>query len=375
MGGMQPCTTTDVYDTVAFGQNVALETVAAQPRRVWGRVAPNGEELHFFVRDTNNSAILGCFNLRTRTNCWGPVDADDVGRQFRSSGFQNFDGDGNYIGICAYSNRTNTDTAFCVNPSGTVINSPNGIATTIGQLENGWIGESFVWTNPDGQVERLFIGGGRSDRIVCYNFDIGAPCTEAPNGTIDAVDIAPQWAIDANVGQTGANAGLLEPYAFVSVTAECLLGLGDESIFFSLSPRNLTTCTDTITSTVIEPCLCTGTGIPNWAAIQLPQSLLDSVTKLDATARDATPGSGAQFDASGDYIKGSGPIVGGIFEIDVFTTGTNGFVDLSPVPDSVSAIELVLGVESAINNVTNAPEFDSPAMFNLTVISQPTLTN
>lgn len=362
-GGMTSCGTQLTHDTIAFGtNNIQGLTQGGDNRPVWGTV--QGNELFATIRNRQNRSIALCFNFDDQGSC-GWAAANNLGvRDGSNASFEYFDTTGGFIGICAVDRDPNQ--ASCAREdNGLDLAAPPNIATTIAGLErNGgdtdFIGSSFVWNN-----QRLFINGGISDRIVCYDFaksPTPGPCAQTPGGIINIEDIVPQELVDSNPG----GGGLVEPYQLAEVTSECLIGLGDESVFFSLNPIRLTGCVDTITSTIITPCLCTGTGIPNWAAIELPQDLLDSVNLLEATARDATVPAGST------YVPGSGAIVGGIQDVDVLQSGV---VDLGNVPDSVLAIELVLRVDSKIDPGTQLPEFDAPATFDISIISQPTLTN
>lgn len=385
-GGMQSCQIDGggnpvLYDTAGINSGV-LRTpgqVGGRSAHTWGNINPDNErEVHMFSRSDDGQAVFHCFDFQARNPCWGGAhfNAGNVAKMTRASGFQVFDDDaaGTYLGICAFS--TDDDTVICRDENGGPLTPPNNIKTSIKGIGDGFTGHTFVWYK-NGRADRLFFNGGASDVVACYDFRTQNVCGETNNGIVVVENILPTQGRDPD-----GNKKFVEPYQLVDISDECLLGLGDESIFFSLSPERLTGCVDTTTSTVITPCLCTGTAIPNWAAIELPQDLLDSVNLLEATARDATPGAGGNFEDGVDefgmpctdcvYEKGSGPIIGGIQDVDVLA---DGIVDLGAVPNSVTAIELVLRVDSKINPGTQLPEFDAPATFDISIISQPTLTN
>ena len=369
-GGMQSCQIDGggnpvLYDTAAIdsGDLRTPGQVGDRSQHTWGNINPdNARQVHMFSRDANSQAVFHCFDFQARNPCWGGAhfNADDVAQVNRAAGFQVFDNDaaGTYLGICAFS--TDDDSVICRDKNGGPLTPPNNIETSINGIGDGFTGHTFVWYK-DGRADRLFFNGGASDVVACYDFRTQNVCGETNNGIVVVENILPTQGRDPD-----GNKKFVEPYQLVNISNECLLGLGDESIFFSLSPERLTGCVDTTTSTVITPCLCTGTEIPNWAAIELPQDLLDDVNLLEATARDATVPAGST------YVPGSGAIVGGIQDEDVLA---DGIVELGAVPNSVMAIELVLRVDSKINPGTQLPEFDAPATFDISIISQPTLTN
>lgn len=359
-GGMASC---GVYDTAAFGvHNIQGLTQIGGNRHMWGTV--RGDELFAMNRSRSNEAILHCFDFSDQQPCNGWSTATNVGvGDGTGVAFEYHASNGDFLGICS-ARRSDNDVRCASESNGAEIAAPAGIATTMAGLErhsadSKFIGVAYVW-----EGKRLFINGGKSDRIVCYDFTTQAPCAETPNGIVDIEDIIPQWVIDQN--QTGGDNDprLVEPYQLAEVTSECLIGLGDESIFFSLSPERLTGCVDTITSRVITPCTCTGTGLSNWVAIQLPQSLLDSVNSIEVTVRNA----GNLGDA---YTNGSGAIIPGLSGVDA----SSGVVDLSVIPNTVGQVELILKVDTKIDPGTGLPVFDQPAQFDLSIVSQPTLTN
>ena len=413
-GGMAPCqTVTDPvtgavsarqYPTAAVSSGTLSTEGHTGPARIsWGKINPdNPQELHGFIRDRDEDVIFHCFNFETRSPCWTYQASHDAGntadRAIGPGGFQAFNSAGAYQGVCAFSNRpTGTnDEVTCRSKTGGGLATPNNVKKSIEGIGNRFIGDTFLWRDEDGVARRMFFPGGHSDRVTCYDFVTQNTCAERTDGWLNVVDTLPTVGRD-----TDNNGKFVEPYGLVALTRECLLGLGDESVFFTISAENLTGCTDSITSTVIEPCRCTGSGTPNWAAIQLPVDLLSSVDGIEATVRDATfrPSDPANvdkfvtdaagnyvFDAAGEpiYINGEGPLVasviGNIDDLQVGTpldgsTSTNGFINLQGIPSSVEAIELQLKVQNKFVPGTNNPVFGGPATFDLTVVSQPTLTN
>lgn len=396
-GGMTSCGT---HETAAFGQfSIPALTYTGDNRISWGTV--RGDQLFAMNRNRFNAPVMHCFDFSDQQPCnnWSTATLLANGDATRGSAqdgtalaFEYYDTAGDFIGICA--TRRANDNTRCVNTNGVEIDAPPGIKASVQGVGGGFVGQAYVW-----QGKRLFLNGGAADTIACYDFENEETCAQAPNGVIQTSTIATQEVKDQNVIEladgVNGNDGLIEPYQLAEVTSECLIGLGDESVFFSLSPTLLTGCVDTITSTLIEPCLCTGTGIPNWAAIQLPQDLLDSVNSLEATARDATPGTTAEYlDGAGNdclpdpdlpedpncqYTSGSGALVssaiGQIVDLDVSSSGTNGFVNLSGISSDVLKLELQLRVDSKIDPATQLPVFASPATFDISIVSQPTLTN
>ncbi|GEM_PF-1350624 len=407
-GGMTFCDNNQPVDTSAFGTGNVTDLNQTGNRRVWGHV--EGDLLYAMNRDRSNRAVFHCFNLDNGSPCNGWGDANGVRladvRDNTSLAFPYYNTSGDLVAVCATRReRPNPAAIGCATTAnGGVFTAPAGLTTLLANMrrvtpQNGnFVGRAFVWNE-----ERLFLNGGGNERIVCWNFSTGFPCTNSDgtitNGIINAETLATPDAVTRNLSELGGgdlrDDNVIEPYFLAQVTEECLIGLGDESEFFSLSPERLTGCVDTITSTVIEPCLCTGTGVPNWAAVQLPDSLLNQVAGLEATVRDATPGAGGVFvnevnPTTGlvepTYQSGTGPIVTtsffptGIEDIDVGRPdpavnpmATNGFVNLDGIDTSVLAVELQLKVETEI--VGGVPSIPGTATFDLSVVSHPTLTN
>jgi len=322
---------TGIWDSAVSGN---LGTTTAN-RTAWGEIV--GDKLYLSSRNNQNKAFMHCFDLSTRSSCWSGTGYFNTGQKdTESMGFLRYAAGGGALeGFCITSRdhgNTNATRHKCVDFNGVELPALPYLTLTLQKLGGNWKGSAFVWNG-----ERVLFGGGKSDRVSCYDMANRQDC-----GFVNA---------------TALSGGVtVEPYAFAQVTNECLVGLGDESVFFSVSPKTLTPCTDTGVATALYPCACAD-GSTRWGQIELPASLMAKVATLEFTA---------YTDASLTT-----PLSAELTNVDVVATG--GIIDLSSVPASNAGplhVEFVVG--AAFDGAGN-PLWTEPEVVDFKLTVKPTL--
>lgn len=294
----------------------------------WGRLV--GDRLFLANRSSNNTAFMHCFNIATRTSCWGGSGFVNTGQQETESiGFLlHNNGSATPSGFCVAS-PDNGNSHTCLDFNGAALPNLPGLNTALADLGDSWKGQAFVFHN-----SIVLFAGGRSDTVSCYNLVARQYC-----GSV--------------TGRTLTGGTLVEPYAFAQVTDECLVGLGDESVFFSINPVTLLPCQDTKVSVPIFPCECADGG-NRWGEIRLPSLLLSQVDGLRATI----------------LTTDGGPAVSPALD-NFDALANNGVLDLTGVDQNIDMLYLELGVEARL--VNGQPLWEEPITADLQIVVQPTL--
>ena len=112
--------------------------------------------------------------------------------------------------------------------------------------ERSWSGWAALNTYHE-PTNRLFTVNAFESITYCYDFNVGAMC---PNARIvNDVDTF----------------GLARTYGYITENANCLIGLGDATVFFSLQPDLSDECDSTGITVDLTPCACGG--VAQWPPI------------------------------------------------------------------------------------------------------------
>ncbi len=369
-GGMDPCgSPTGIYNTAIVG-HTRIHTGTGN-RTVWGELI--ADELFLISRGQQGDPLFHCFNLNSRQPCPGfgviqPADSAYY-RSGEAMGFIRHSAGGGRDGFCLASPRS-TKKSYCVNFGGTKLpDMPNSFDNNVlAPIGVSWVGKAYTWNS-----ERTFFSGGNSDLLTCWDWSKNLPCAE----TIDLDVLRPgNKEVRAQGPRPSCSAGQalpagtslrggsdcsqeIEPYNLAAVTPNCLVGLGDQSYFFSFNPRTMEACVDTTLSADIEPCDCADSTEKRWGLVRLPVDLLGDVNKLDATVVD--PATGAIYIGA----LPSGPL-------DLL--GNGGELDLSHVPDTVPLLKLNLDIDAKLDS-NGDPLWTGTKYADIQIEVQPTLAN
>jgi len=361
-GGMQRCAGTNEW-SAPHAVHPDIVTEADDAKMGWGELV--GDEIYILQRDKNKKAVLSCFDIGNKGACdgWGGAGYLVVNGYNGNEpmGFFRHDNTGKKTGLCVAVPQQSKH--YCVN-----MNGGGGSASPMGgtfdssvmapmAIEvNKWIGSAHYWTNGETGANyegRTFFSGGRSDMVGCWDWKANASC-----GPIDMDIFVPgnksTHGAGADKVTSRADAEEIFPYHMSTMTPECIIGLGDQSIFYSFNPMSLLPCVDTQLFTTIEPCDC-GDGVnKRWGVVQLPQDLLNDVTSLLATVTD--------------------PATGTVYLADEPLHLNGGILDLTGVPDTVPILQLNAKIDSKLG-ADDKPVWKDTKYFDLQIVVQPTLTN
>ena len=352
------------WNTAASAHGTVATENDGVNRTAWGGL--EGSELFLIHRGTAGQPLFHCFDLADQQSCngWGNtvIGFGTDWDQNETVGFFRYDGtSATPFAFCLAQTRSE-DRSACRNlTNGSGAGAVPNINPALADVGNNWVGSAFSW-----QGQRTFFAGGRSDAIGCFDWTTGLECV----GNVDLEQARPG---NNRVGAPGPRTGSeeVEPYAFAQVTDNCLIGLGDQSFFFSFNPGTLDACVETSVTATITPCDCSDGNGTRWGEIRLPDRLLNETTMLVGTV-SATE---------------NGPPIAGIDAVDLHTTGTDGLLDLTNIMDSdivettvedgetVPVVYLTLELDSAIDPLTGQAEFSQPVTANLEIVVQPTLTS
>ncbi|MBC6464633.1 hypothetical protein HKK74_03860 [Actinomadura alba] len=178
---------------------------------------------------------LGCFDPATQDSCAGwntPRTVGAVG-QYTYSAYTAYDTAGAAVGACATLTSGPVQTG-CFTIDGSALAAPNAFGSVpAGVL----VFNPETFTGGDGHRRSYFAiwGGSVPGAAVCYDWTAAAPCTGFP-----AIATHP----NVNGGQT-------RDYGYAwDATTECMFGLGDAGVLFSLDP-----------ATGKSPCLRSGSAV------------------------------------------------------------------------------------------------------------------
>lgn len=179
--------------------------------------------------------VLGCFDPATGTACSGwatPLPVGVVGN-FTFNAFTAYNTAGTAVGVCI-NQRSAVPNAVCY----TIAGAPLAAPTAFGSLASGVaVFNPETVTAPNGHVQGYFgvWSGGVLGATVCYDWTTASTCAGFP---------FPATHPTVNGGDTRDYG-----YAYDTVT-QCLIGLGDAGILFSLEP-----------STSGSPCVHSGASV------------------------------------------------------------------------------------------------------------------
>ncbi len=291
----------------------------------------HGEQLGskvYLSHDTSSGQLFHCWDFATNSSCWAGVQfaaqlgagGDDHLTHFR------YDDKGNEIGICTTDiiQRRNA----CVNLAGTAQTELTALSTYLAPLDQSWGGDTITWEN-----KLTFFAGGNSDRVGCWNWETNSGC-----GIVKASDL-----VEGNK--------TVNPYGFAQVSAQCILGLGHNSIFYSFNPVGMTACVDTEVETTIKPCTCVD-GSNKWGEVRVPLELMGMVDSLHATVTE--PGGKVVLDNE-----------------DLVANG--GIMDLGGASPAADELKLKLVVNAKLED--GKPIWTEPITADLELVVQPTLTD
>ena len=338
-GGMQPC---GEADTAIVGNSRAWLETNGSNHFAWGEII--GNQLFLIHRGIGNDPLFHCFNMDTQTPCWGGTVILPGWKYAaaEATGFIRHDTNGNREGFCLAVARNN-DRHYCVDFSGNALSALPNFAQVLAPLGESWTGDAFTW-----EGQRTFFTGGNSDRLTCYDWQTRDYC-----GEVDLDAIRPgNYEVRTAGPRTGSEE--IEPYALTQVTPQCLVGLGDQSYFFSFSPETLEPCVDTRLNTQIFPCECADGG-NKWGEVRLPPELIAKVDSLYATV--SVSENGTAINADLDYVN---------------LLDNGGILDLSSVDQANNVLYLLLEVEAKLG-ADGKPVWQSPITADLQIVVQPTL--
>ena len=355
---LAPCSS--AFGTAANPQaiDIAGSDTSNLPALNNGNFVSNGEQSGSTLILTQNGVAAGgshgvlfrCLNLTNEvpTHCGNHWEGGfGVGGDDNLT-FTRYNSAGASQGVCVF--HIQNGNSECVNWTATPQGALPGIASGLDRLQQGWGGDTFTWTDSDDPSHvRTFFAGGNSNRVGCWNWQTQSACTDGP-------DDGGAYLITDN-DRTGFGAAL--PYAFDQISERCLLGLGHQAVFFSFDPVGFGPCTDVEITTPITPCECDDANAgERWGLINLPEELLNQVTRLEATVS-----TGEDFRAT---------TIPGFDQLDVL----NGQLDLTPLNTDpggpYTMVYLTLQADSALSG--DDPVFTEPTNFNLEITTPPTLS-
>jgi len=298
----------------------------------------HGDKLYVTMALNNGEVLFECWNFQSASSCWTNTASQMSSGSDRFTFFA-FDASGNPTHIC---NARKNGRNACAALTNGAIHENTALRNYLPALNVSWIGDTFAVLS-GGEVRTVF-GGGAANVTVCFDWKTNSGCgvVDHPQYTAATLPSEPDGA--GRWPSVGGNA--IEPYAYSQVTEDCILGLGDESNFFTLTVDTMETCTGSTVSTFITPCLCSDDTL-RYGNIELPDEMLAVLNSANATI-------------TGGGITVTGNLMDGPFELRAF--------DGVPGP-----IELIIDVDSKINDDgTLAWTEPYNAAYGLTV--QPTLT-
>ncbi|MDW3176603.1 MAG: hypothetical protein R8J94_04355 [Acidimicrobiia bacterium] len=332
---MVPCAT-PIINLASFGDSRLAALNDANKS-----YASNGEQIgsKLYITQTAPTGLMfSCIDLSNNSSCFTPVFTTTVSAGGKNpTTFFKYDTAGNETGICVY--QMQQKASACVSLSGVFQGEVTGMSTAFASLKQNWGGDAFSW-----EGKRTFFGGGNSNRVGCWSWeDGGVACPDSSILVTDSTYVS--------------NGNGVEPYAFTQVTDSCIVGLGDESIFFSFNPEGFTPCVDAKLSTVILPCTCAD-NTNKWGEVRLPSELMAKVDQMWATISATEGGAAVSTDLDRVELHNNG-----------------GIIDLRTVDPSVNVLYLTLEVNAKLDPTTGDPVWTEPISADLAIIVQPTLAN
>lgn len=192
--------------------------------------APNGNFLSasgasggkIFATSVVSPPVLGCFDPATGTACAGWAAPKPVAPNgfVAYSAYAAYDTAGNQLGACSSSGGGTPPVTTCFTLAGAPMAGPTEFGTlpagvvpfspTVAVVANGHLHSYFgVWSGP--------IAGA----TVCHDWTTAAPCAGFP----------------LPATHPGVNGGVTRDYGYAyDQTTQCLVGLGDAGILFSVDP-------------------------------------------------------------------------------------------------------------------------------------------
>lgn len=323
------------WNTDAFGNSAMPEINDGQTTFVNGEMY--GDRI-YFTHILGDRTLFHCWDLGSANTCgWaGEVSINYLtGRDDQRMTFFRYSGGPGSVPthICVASLQIGRN--GCVSLNGASVYEVPGLSTHIAPLNNSWAGDTISW-----EGQRTFFAGGNSNKTACWNWATGAGCGILDHSTM-------------NRDNNGVYQGPTDPYAFTQVSVNCMMGLGDKSVYFSFNPADLAPCVDAASTTEILPCKC-GDGSNKWGVVFLPQELLDLVTSLRATVTEP-----------------DGTVV--LLNEDLLATG--GAMDLSSANQAAPKLTLTLVMDAKVNPSTQLPLWTNPFNIDLELVVQPTLVD
>lgn len=209
--------------TPCAGQPYAPVVPANTISGIWylGSTTVAGGKVFASSSPSGAAPVLGCFDPATGTACAGwatPLAVGGAGN-FTFNAFTAYNTAGTAVGACV-NLRSPVPTAVCYTIGGAPLTAP----AVFGTLAPGVaVFNPETVTAPNGHLQGYFgaWAGGLAGGTVCYDWTIAAPCAGFP---------VPATHPNVNGGDTRDYG-----YAYDAVT-QCLIGLGDAGILFSLEP-------------------------------------------------------------------------------------------------------------------------------------------
>ena len=281
-----------------------------------------GSKLLISLNLANGHTAFDCVDLAASPSpspCWSTLRSTSTpANGVRRFTYLSMSPSGVPTGICTV--HTSGGNA-CADINTGVISDQPALGTFLdNNLGDDWIGDSFAVVS-GGEV-RTFFGGGKDDITLCWDWKAGSDCG------IHVHD------------------GLVQPYAFAQVTEDCVIGLGDRAVFFTLTVDTLETCTGSSVSTTITPCTCAD-GSLRYGALDLPIELKNVLDTAHATI------TGGGLTITGDLLAGP--------------------LDLSQFNGLAPTLDLVIVADSKV--VGGTVQWTESYSANLSLVVQPTLTN
>lgn len=154
------------------------------------------------------------------------------------------------------------------------VSAEAAMTSTLGAI--AYTSVSFVGlpTYHPGTNREFFLGTYLSSTTYCHDYTTGSSCGDVFNDT---------------------PFGPALTYGY-EATANCLIGLGDAGIYFTLNPDMSGPCDEAAATIDISPCLCSGTNV--WPPIQIGDA--DGVESFEL--RVLSPSGSVLFPATGEWL-------------------------------------------------------------------------
>ncbi len=312
----------------------------------------NGEQIGdtlVLTQNTDTGVFFHCLNLASGNgeigSCGAPIFSDTLGNGGDNLTFTRYNTNAQPIGVCVFNINSGNNNCVSTVSWGNAGPLP-GLTEGLSELGERWGGDTLSWKGV-----RTFFAGGFSNLVGCWNWQTQSACTDGPDE--GGAYLRTDDGITDNLGNA-------LPYGFAVVADRCIIGLGDQAVFFSFNPLGLGPCNDAAISDRIDPCQCTdGSGRERYGVIRLPSNILAISETAFATITVGEFGP-PLVDLDGVPLE------------NIALHENGGVIDLTNIPDNPGDLWITLQVNARIVNGRSV--FTEPVVGNLEIDVQPTLT-